>query len=145
MTDTYNLQRFIEAQDQDYGLVLKELRDGGKRSHWMWYIFPKIQGLGGSVMSRKYAILSQDEAKAFGEHPVLGARLRECTQLVLSVEGRSPEQIFSYPDNLKFHSYLTLFEQSATESSIFRAGLIKYFGGKPDQLTLGLLKKMKQS
>lgn len=141
MTDIYNLQRFMEAHDQDYGLVLKELRDGDKRSHWMWYIFPQIQGLGGSAMPQKYAISSQDEAKAFWEHPILGPRLRECTQLVMSMEGRSAEQIFSYPDNLKFHSCLTLFEQSTTDSSIFRAGLLKYFGGKPDQLTLDILKR----
>jgi uncharacterized protein (DUF1810 family) len=133
ITDIYNLKRFIEVQDRDYGLVLKELSAGDKRSHWMWYNFPQIQGLGGSTMSQKFAISSLAEAKAYWAHPILGPRLRECTQLVISVEGRTVEQIFSHPDNLKFHSCLTLFEQSATDSSIFRAGLTKYFGGTPDQ------------
>jgi len=141
MTDIFNLQRFIEAQDQGYGSVLKELRSGHKRSHWMWYIFPQIQGLGGSAMSQKYAISSQNEAKAYWEHPILGSRLRECTQLVMNVEGRTAEQIFSYPDNLKFRSCMTLFERSATDSSIFRAALLRYFGGEPDQLTLNILNR----
>jgi uncharacterized protein (DUF1810 family) len=139
MTDTFNLQRFIEAQDPRYGSVLQELRAGHKRGHWMWYVFPQIQGLGESAMSRKYAISSQDEAKAYWEHPILGTRLRECTQLVMNVEGRTTEQIFSYPDNLKFHSCMTLFERSASDSTIFRAALLKYFGGEPDQSTLEIL------
>ena len=142
MTDTFNLQRFIKAQDQVYLSVLEELRDGYKRGHWMWYIFPQIQGLGGSAMSHKYAILSQDEAKAYSEHPILGSRLQECTQLVMAVEGRTAEQIFSYPDHLKFRSCMTLFERSATEPSIFRAALLRYFSGKPDNLTLDILNRI---
>src|SRR5437773_10351896 len=110
MTDTFNLQRFIEAQHGSYESVLRELRAGHKRGHWIWYIFPQIEGLGGSAMSHKYAISSQDEAKAYWEHPILGSRLRECTELVLKVEGRTAEQIFPYPDNLKFRSCMTLFE-----------------------------------
>jgi uncharacterized protein (DUF1810 family) len=132
----FNLQRFVEAQDRVYQSVLEELRSGHKRGHWMWYVFPQIQGLGESAMSREYAISSRDEARAYSEDPILGARLRECTQLVMAVEGRTAEQIFSSPDNLKFHSCMTLFEQSATEPAIFRTALLKYFGGKPDQLTL---------
>jgi uncharacterized protein (DUF1810 family) len=143
MTDTFNLQRFIEAQDRDReyeSFVLPELRAGGKRSHWMWYIFPQIQGLGGSELSREYAISSQEEGKAYWEHPILGLRLRECTQLVMNVEGRTVNQIFSSPDNLKFCSCMTLFERSATDPTIFRGALLKYFGGKPDQKTLDILK-----
>ncbi len=143
MIDTFNLQRFIEAQDrnQEYeSLVLPELRAGGKRSHWMWYVFPQIQGLGESNLSRAYAISSQDEGKAYWEHPILGLRLRECTQLVMNVERRTADQIFSYPDNLKFRSCMTLFERSATDPSIFRGALLKYFGGEPDQKTLDILR-----
>jgi uncharacterized protein (DUF1810 family) len=143
MTDTFNLQRFIEAQDRDReyeSFVLPELRAGGKRSHWMWYIFPQIQGLGGSELSREYAISSQEEGKAYWEHPILGLRLKECTQLVMHVEGRTANQIFSYPDDLKFRSCMTLFERTATDPIIFRGALLKYFGGKPDQETLDILK-----
>lgn len=140
MTDTFNLQRFIEAQERVYGSVLQELRAGDKRGHWMWYIFPQIQGLGRSANSQEYAISSQDEARAYWDHPILGSRLKECTQLVMNVEGRTAEQIFPCPDNLKFRSCMTLFERSATDPTIFRAALLKYFGGKPDQVTLGILK-----
>ena len=139
MSDTWNLQRFIEAQNGGYGSVLQELRTGRKLSHWMWYIFPQVGGLGGSAMSWKYAISSRDEARAYWGHPVLGSRLRECTQLVIDVQGRTVEQIFSYPDNLKFHSCMTLFEASATDAKVFAAALLKYFGGERDQLTLDIL------
>src|SRR5713101_7701521 len=141
MSDIYDLRRFVEAQEQAYESVLNELRVGQKRGHWMWYIFPQIKGLGGSAMAQKYAISSQEEAKAYSEHPILGSRLRECTQLVMNVEGCSAEQIFYYPDNLKFRSCMTLFEHSATDNGIFRDALLKYFDGKPDQLTLNILKK----
>jgi uncharacterized protein (DUF1810 family) len=139
MQDPYNLRRFIEAQDQIYAAVLDELRAGNKRSHWMWYIFPQLKGLGHSVMAQKYAITSLEEAKAYLERAVLGARLRECTKLVLNVQGRSAEQIFSYPDNLKFRSCMTLFMDAATGHSIFQDALLKYFDGKPDQATLNIL------
>jgi uncharacterized protein (DUF1810 family) len=141
MSDIYDLRRFIEAQDQVYESVLNELRVGQKRGHWMWYIFPQIEGLGVSSMAQEYAISSQEEAEAYSEHPILGSRLRECTQLVMNVEGRSSEQIFHYLDNLKFRSCMTLFEHSATDCGIFRDALLKYFGGKRDQLTLDILKK----
>src|SRR5258708_1362475 len=107
MADVFNLQRFIDAQDQVYQLVLEELRVGDKRGHWMWYIFPQIQGLGGSATSQEYALSSRDEAKAYSEHPILGTRLRECIQLLMAVENRTVEQMFSYPDNLKLRSCLT--------------------------------------
>ena len=138
--DVYNLRRFVEAQDPAYESVLNELRVGQKRGHWMWYIFPQIKSLGVSAMSQKYAILSQEEAVAYSEHPILGSRLRECTQFVLNVEGRSAEQIFHYPDNLKFRSCMTLFEHAARDNGIFRDALLKYYYGKPDQLTLDILK-----
>jgi uncharacterized protein (DUF1810 family) len=139
MTDVFNLQRFVAAQDRVYQSVLEELRSGHKRGHWMWYVFPQIHGLGGSAMSQEYAISCRDEARAYLEQPILGARLRECTQLVMAVDAGTAGEIFSYPDDLKFHSCMTLFEQSAIDPAIFRAALLKYFGGKPDQLTLDVL------
>ncbi len=141
MSDPYDLQRFVEAQNRIYGSVVEELKAGRKRSHWIWYIFPQIKGLGMSATSQKYAISSREEARAYSEHPVLGPRLRECTQLVLNVDGRSAEQIFDYPDDLKFRSCMTLFEQCATDTAIFRDALRKYFGGEPDQQTLDILKQ----
>jgi uncharacterized protein (DUF1810 family) len=141
MSDIYDLRRFIEAQAGAYESALNELRVGQKQGHWMWYIFPQIKGLGVSPMAQKYAISSQEEAMAYSEHPILGSRLRECTQLVINVEGGRAEQIFHYPDYLKFRSCMTLFEHSATDNDVFRTALLKYFGGKPDQLTLDLLKK----
>jgi len=139
MTDPFNLRRFVEAQERDYPSVLQELAAGEKRSHWMWYIFPQIEGLGGSRMTRKYAISSRDEAKAYSEHLILGPRLRECTQFVVNAEGRSAEQIFPYPDHLKFRSCMTLFEHSAADPAIFRRALLKYFGGEGDQSTRDIL------
>ena len=141
MSDFYDLRRFIEAQDRAYESVVNELRVGLKRGHWMWYIFPQIKGLGVSATAQKYAISCQDEAHVYSEHPILGSRLRECTQLVMNVEGRSAEQIFHYPDNLKFRSCMTLFEHSVKDYGVFGDALLKYFGGKPDQLTLDILKK----
>lgn len=141
MKDEYNLQRFIEAQDQVYAAVLDELRAGRKRGHWMWYIFPQIKGLGHSVMAQQFAITSREEAKAYLEHPVLGSRLRECTRLVLNVEGRSAEQIFYYPDNLKFRSCMTLFMDATTGNNIFQEALLKYFEGQPDGSTLDILRR----
>ncbi len=143
MTDDYNLQRFLEAQDHIYGAVLDELRAGRKSSHWMWYIFPQITGLGRSRMAQTFAITSLEEAKAYLQHPVLGSRLRECTQLVLDVNGRSAEEIFGYPDNLKFRSCLTLFMTAATENKVFKDPLLKYFDGKPDRSTLDILAHQK--
>ena len=139
MKDPYNLQRFITAQETSYATVLHELRAGEKCSHWMWYIFPQIDGLGQSVMAKTYAITSPEEAKAYLQHPLLGSRLRECTELVVNVTGRSVEEIFDYPDNLKFRSSMTLFSEATTEGSIFHKALLKYFEGMPDLLTLHLL------
>lgn len=141
MKDDYNLQRFIEAQDRVYAAVLDELRAGEKRGHWMWYIFPQIKGLGHSAMAQQFAITSREEAKAYLEHLVLGSRLRECTRLVLNVEGRSAEQIFYYPDNLKFRSCMTLFMDATTGNNIFQEALLKYFEGTPDESTLDILRR----
>jgi uncharacterized protein (DUF1810 family) len=139
MTDAYNLHRFLDAQEQAYDTVLAELRVGKKSSHWIWFIFPQIIGLGHSAMAQQFAITSLDEAKAYLQHPVLGHRLRECTQLVLNVEGRTIDEIFPYPDNLKFRSCITLFMTATTDNALFNAALLKYFDGKPDQLTMNVL------
>ncbi|MEK7763644.1 MAG: DUF1810 domain-containing protein [Nitrospirota bacterium] len=139
MVDGHNLHRFLDAQERVYHTVLDELRTGRKSSHWIWFIFPQIAGLGHSGMAQKFAIASLDEAKAYVQHPVLGPRLRECTQLVLNVNGCSAEEIFSYPDNLKFRSCMTLFMTVTTDSKIFKDALLKYFHGKPDPLTLDFL------
>ncbi len=139
MANEYNLHRFLDAQERVYDAVLSELRAGRKSSHWIWFIFPQIAGLGHSVMAQKFAITSLKEAKAYLQHPVLGARLTECTQLVLDVNERSAEEIFCYPDNLKFRSCLTLFMTAATDNKIFKDALLKYFHGKPDPLTLDFL------
>ena len=104
MSDAYNLHRFLDAQEGIYDTVLNELRAGRKSSHWIWFIFPQIAGLGHSAMAQQFAIGSLEEAKTYLQHPALGSRLRECTQLVLDVDGRSAEEIFPYPDNLKFRS-----------------------------------------
>jgi uncharacterized protein (DUF1810 family) len=139
MTDAYNLQRFLDAQERVYDTVLDELRAGRKSSHWIWSIFPQITGLGHSEMAQQFAIGSLDEAKAYLQHPILGPRLRACTQLVLDVNGRSAEEIFGYPDHLKFRSCMTLFLATDTDNTIFNDALLKYFDGKPDTLTLDLL------
>ena len=139
MADKYHLHRFLDAQERVYDTVLDELRAGRKSSHWIWFIFPQIAGLGHSGMAQKFAITSLDEAKAYLQHPVLGPRLRSCTQLVLDVNGRSAEEIFGYPDNLKLRSCMTLFLTAASNNTIFKDALLKYFDGKPDTLTLDLL------
>ena len=139
MTDAYNLHRFLDAQERVYETVLAELRAGRKSSHWIWFIFPQIIGLGHSGMAQQFAIASLDEAKAYLQHPVLGPRLRECTQLVLDVNGRSAEEIFPYPDHLKFRSCMTLFLTAAIDNALFKDALLKYFDGKLDQLTMNVL------
>jgi uncharacterized protein (DUF1810 family) len=139
--DPYDLQRFVEAQRRCYGQVSSELKAGCKTSHWMWFIFPQWKGLGQSPTANLYAIGSRQEAEAYLAHPVLGPRLIECTQLVNRVDGRTVEQIFGDPDNLKFRSSMTLFANVAAENMVFLKALAKYFDGKPDQRTLDLLKR----
>ncbi len=139
MDDPYNLRRFVEAQEPVYAQVCSELRQGRKTSHWMWFIFPQIRGLGSSETARHFAIAHRQEATAYAAHPVLGTRLRECTGLVLQVDDKSVEQIFGYPDNLKFHSSMTLFAGTAEDNRVFLDALKKYFSGALDPHTLSRL------
>jgi uncharacterized protein (DUF1810 family) len=138
-SDPYNLERFVIAQDSVFKRVLSELQTGTKMGHWMWFIFPQIRGLGRSPISMEYAISSRDEAQAYLQHPVLGPRLKECTQLVLNVNGRSATDIFGTPDDIKFRSSMTLFAQVSRDDDIFYRALQKYFEGAPDRLTLDRL------
>jgi uncharacterized protein (DUF1810 family) len=139
MNDPYGLQRFVDAQNPVYDKVCSELRDGRKKSHWMWFIFPQVEGLGSSELARKFANSSLAEAAAYLAHPVLGSRLTECTRLVNLVEGRAIEQIFGYPDDLKFRSSMTLFVHATPDNRVFVDALQKYFGGEFDPATLARL------
>ena len=139
--DPYDLRRFVEAQDPVYARVLAELRDGRKTSHWMWFIFPQIAGLWHSAMARRYAISSRSEASAYLEHPVLGPRLRECTNLVNAIEGRSAHEVFGSPDDVKFRSCMTLFAEVAVDNDAFDAALRHFFGGERDPATFGRLRR----
>jgi uncharacterized protein (DUF1810 family) len=132
----FNLQRFVDAQAPVYERVRRELKVGRKESHWMWFIFPQIAGLGQSPMSVRFAIASLDEAKACLAHPVLGARLRECAQLTLDVEGKTARDIFGSIDEIKFRSSMTLFARAAPEEDIFQRCIDKYFAGASDPATL---------
>lgn len=137
--DTYDLQRFVDAQDPVYTRVCEELRAGRKRSHWMWFVFPQIEGLGDSVMAQRFAISSLAEAQAYLRHPVLGPRLRQTTEIVNAVDGRSIEDIFGYPDHLKFRSSMSLFAKATPDNTVFLDALRKYFKGEPDARTLALI------
>jgi uncharacterized protein (DUF1810 family) len=138
--DPFDLNRFTTAQERSYGAALAELRAGRKRSHWMWFIFPQIDGLGYSPTSRLYAIKSIEEARAYLDHPVLGPRLFECAEAVLAVEGRSASAIFGYPDDMKLKSSMTLFAAAAGDpGSVFVRVLDRYFAGERDGLTLRIL------
>jgi uncharacterized protein (DUF1810 family) len=139
MNDQYQLQRFVDAQRPVFEDVCKELREGNKRNHWMWFIFPQIKGLGRSDLALKFAISSLEEAQAYLKHPILGPRLRQCSRLVAEVEGRPIEEIFGYPDSMKFRSSMTLFAQATPDNEIFNDCLRKYFGSKPDPATLAQL------
>ena len=136
MTDAFHFTRFVDAQEPVFPEVLKELRAGRKTSHWMWFIFPQIEGLGHSSTARYFAIRSLDEAKAYLRHPMLGPRLRECARLVNAVEGRTASQIFGYPDDLKFRSSMTLFAQATDDNAEFVEAIRKYFGGEFDAATV---------
>ena len=139
ITDPFNLNRFVEAQDGVFEKALEELQAGEKVSHWMWFVFPQISGLGRSFMARKYAIGSLGEAKAYLEHAILGERLKVCVQAVLALENRSAVQIFDFPDVLKFQSSMTLFAEAADGSQLFEEALAKYFEGQRDKATLDRL------
>ena len=139
MDDTHDLRRFVDAQAPVFDAVTAELTAGRKRSHWMWFVFPQIEGLGFSAMAQRYAIRSLAEAEAYLAHPVLGGRLRRCTDLVLAVEGRGIGAILGSPDDVKFRSSMTLFGRAAPAEARFRAALDRYFGGAPDPATLARL------
>jgi uncharacterized protein (DUF1810 family) len=139
MNDRFKLKRFVDAQAQIYPQVVAELRAGRKQSHWMWFIFPQISGLGHSAMAQKYAIGSRQEAAAYLAHAVLGPRLRECTDLVLAVENRSIHDILGSPDDMKFRSSMTLFAEVA-DHDLFRRAIARYFAAGFDQATLNILR-----
>jgi len=142
--DPFDLGRFTSAQEGTYGSVLAELKRGQKRTHWMWFIFPQIDGLAHSTTSKYYAIKSLEEARQYLNHPVLGTRLLECAETVLTVEGRSVSEIFGYPDDLKLKSSMTLFAYVADPRSVFVRILDKYFQGERDVRTLDLLEQLKE-
>ena len=139
MSDPYDLQRYVDAQNPVYAHVRHELAAGDKRTHWMWFVFPQLRGLGHSAMAQHYGIASADEARAYWAHPVLGPRLSECTELVLAVEGRTAHAIFGSPDDMKFRSSMTLFEHVLPEEARFAQAIEKYFGGERDAKTVEML------
>jgi uncharacterized protein (DUF1810 family) len=139
MSDPFDLDRFVEAQRHSYETALVELRRGRKTSHWMWFIFPQIAGLGTSSTARLFAISGLDEARAFVRHPLLGPRLGVCTRAVNQIQGRSALEIFGPPDDLKFRSCMTLFAKAAPDDPAFAQALAKYFDGQGDPLTLAEL------
>jgi uncharacterized protein (DUF1810 family) len=138
MSDPYDLQRFVDAQAGAYANVVKELAAGRKRSHWMWFVFPQVAGLGFSAMAQRFAIGSRDEALAYLAHDILGSRLIECTGLVMAVTGKTIHDILGSPDDLKFHSSMTLFG-AISGNPLFAAALARYFAGAKDQATLDIL------
>jgi len=140
MSDPYNLYRFVEAQDRVFDRVVGELKSGLKRSHWMWFIFPQIRGLGSSPVAQTYAISSLEEAKAYLQHPILGERLRECVRLVNGLDGRTRHEIFGSPDDMKFHSSMTLFALADPQEPLFAAALQKFCDGVTDSATIDRLK-----
>jgi uncharacterized protein (DUF1810 family) len=138
MSDPFELQRFVDAQAPVYQRVLAELRQGRKQSHWMWFIFPQLAGLGHSPMARRFSLVSSEEAAAYLDHGVLGARLRECTALVNAVEGKTIREILGSPDDLKFCSSMTLFAAVSPDPE-FATAIARFYGGRPDPKTLQLL------
>ena len=138
-----SLERFVTAQAPIHDRALRELRAGRKQSHWMWFVFPQITGLGHSAMAQTYAIESLEEARAYLAHPLLGARLRECCEAVMAVPGKSAHEIFGSPDDLKFRSCLTLFAHAAPDEALFYNLLEKYYDGDADEATLELLAREK--
>jgi uncharacterized protein (DUF1810 family) len=135
-TDQFDLRRFVDAQEPVYDAVRTELRRGQKRSHWIWFVFPQLAGLGRSPTAQHYGISSREEARAYLAHPVLGPRLRECARLVAAIDGRSADQIFGWPDNLKVRSSMTLFALATEDNAEFRAVLDKFYDGQDDPATV---------
>jgi uncharacterized protein (DUF1810 family) len=141
MTDPFDLHRFVTAQAMNYSDALAELRSGRKLSHWMWYVFPQYAGLGHSPMSERYAIRSEEEARAYLAHPILGKRLVECAEAMLSIENRSALEILGSPDDLKLRSCATLFAHVSPPGSVFQRILDHYYSSEPDSATLDRLKR----
>jgi uncharacterized protein (DUF1810 family) len=139
VTALYDLQRFSDAQESIYAQALNELKAGRKQTHWMWFIFPQMAGLGNSPMAIRYAINSREEAQAYLDHPRLGSRLRECAAALLDVQGRTANQIMGFPDDLKLKSSMTLFATLPNADPVFRQVLERYFRGEQDEKTLQLL------
>ncbi len=137
--DPFHLERFVSAQDACIAQVLAELRGGQKQTHWMWFVFPQLDGLGRSETAKHYGIKTRAEAEAFLAHPVLGPRLMQCCEALLSVDGRSAHEIMGSPDDLKLHSSMTLFAQLADPGSFYHRVLDRFFAGRPDARTLALL------
>jgi uncharacterized protein (DUF1810 family) len=136
----FDLDRFVTAQNGVYDHALAEIRSGRKRTHWMWFIFPQIDGLAMSATSKKYAIRSLDEARAYLDHPILGPRLIECCETLLALQGLTAAQIFGYPDDLKLRSSMTLFSMADSTRPVFQSVLDKYFAGAPDERTVLIVK-----
>jgi len=139
MNDLFHLQRFVDAQNREYESILSELKHGRKTSHWMWFVFPQLKGLGSSSNANYFGISSREEAEAYLNHPILGPRLRECTALVNRAQASSPQEIFGGIDAMKFRSSMTLFAEVANDYKGFDEAIDKYFGGEKDSLTLGRL------
>lgn len=137
--DPYNLTRFVQAQEQTYDQALSELELGRKRSHWMWYVFPQLDGLGSSPITKLYSIKGKDEARAYLDHPVLGPRLLECAEAIVRIDGKSAREILGSPDDLKLKSCATLFAYVSQPGSVFERILEKFYSGEPDAATLRLL------
>ena len=136
VADPFDLQRFVDAQDGVYGSVIDELRSGRKRSHWIWFVFPQLRGLGHSATALRYGISSLEEARAYLANQVLGPRLRECARLIVDIDGRSAQDIFGRPDDLKVRSSMTLFARATDDNADFRAVLDKFYDGDEDPMTL---------
>lgn len=142
MEDRFNLQRFVKEQQNDYTTAYFELSQGRKRSHWMWWIFPQIVGLGMTATSQMYAIKNLEEAKAFLEHPYLGKNLREISEILLQLDSNDASAIFGYPDDLKLRSSMTLFSEAAPDEKVFQKVLDKFYGGAKDERTLDIIKRL---
>jgi uncharacterized protein (DUF1810 family) len=141
MGDPFDLERFLSAQARDYGTALAELQAGEKQSHWMWYVFPQLRGLGRSDKAQVFGIASLDEARAFLAHPILGSRLRECVVALLNLGGSDAEKVLGSVDAQKLRSSLTLFRLACEDEPVFAHALTRYFGGQLDRATLVLLEK----
>lgn len=143
--DPFDLNRFLHAQEGDYERALSEIRSGCKRTHWMWYVFPQIHGLAFSAVSKRYSIKSIEEARAYLQHPLLGARLLECAEAVVGIEGRSIAEVFGSPDDLKLRSSATLFASISPSGSVFDRIIEQHYHGVPDARTLQLLENLKET